>query len=66
MVGGDGVDDRLALPVFPGHFHADLHMRALHLVIQGLADVVQQAGPFGHGGVQPQFRGHHPRQISHL
>ena len=66
MVGGDGVDNRLALPVLPGHLHANLHVGALHLVVQSLADVMEQAGPLGHGGVQPQLAGHHAGEEGHL
>ena len=37
----DGVDDVLLLPVLPAELHAQGHMGALHLVVHGLADIVQ-------------------------
>ena len=66
MVGGDGVYHRLALPVLFGHVHANLHVGALHLVVQCLADVVEQASPLGHRGVKPQLAGHQAGQKGHF
>ena len=43
MVGVDGVDDGLALVVLPGQLHADGDVGALHLVVDGLAQVVEQS-----------------------
>ena len=57
VVGVDGVDDALALPVLPGQLHTDLHMGALHLMVDGLAQVVQQAGALGLGHVGADLGG---------
>ena len=43
MVRLDGVADSRRLPELPGHARADHGVRALGLLIDGLADVVQQA-----------------------
>ena len=66
MVGVDGMDHRFALLVLPGHIHADVHMGAFNLVVQSLADVMQQAGTAGQGGVQAQLRGNEPGEIGHF
>ncbi len=41
-------------------------MASLDLVVQGLADVMQQAGAAGHGDVDPQLAGQQPGQPGHL
>src|SRR5690606_26013302 len=45
---------------------ADLDVRPLHLVVDRLADVVQESGPLGHVDVRTQLRGHNPREVGHL
>ena len=66
MVGLDGVDHILALPVLPGQLHADLHVGALHLVVDGLAQVMEQAGALGLGHVHADLGGQQARQLGHL
>ena len=53
VVGVDGVDDRLIFFVLPGDVHADVDVGTLDLVVERLADVVQQAGAAGDGGSSP-------------
>ena len=66
MVGLDSVDDLGVLLVLAADIHADLDVAALDLVVEGLADVMQQAGAAGHGDVDPQFAGQQPGQPGHL
>src|SRR5439155_2500331 len=42
VMGGNAVDDRRVLAVLGGHFHAQLYVRAVVLMCEHLADVVQQ------------------------
>ena len=60
------MDDGLTLFILAGHVHADVDVRALDLVIERLADVVEQAGAAGHGGIKPQLGGHDAGQEGHL
>ena len=66
MVGLDGVDDLLVFLVALGHVYADLDVRALDLMVQRLADIVQQAGPFGHIDVHAQLAGQQACQLRYL
>ena len=66
MVGLDGVDDLFLLLVLPGEFHAQLHMGALHLMIDGLAQIVKQTGPLGSLHIGTQLGGHHAGNVGHL
>ena len=66
MVGVDGVDDVLALPVLPGQLNADGHVGALHLVVNGLAQVVQQARPLGLGHVGADLGGQQAGNVGDL
>ena len=61
-----GHDDRFALAVLPEEIDAELEMRALHLAIDGLADVVQERRAHGDVGVQPDFLRHDAREPRHL
>ena len=45
---------------------ADGGVAAFDVVVDGLADVVEQAGPAGDGAVQAQFVRHHLGQEGHL
>ena len=54
MVAEGGVDDLLALAVPLGQLGADGRVAALHLVVGGLADVVQEAAAAAEGAVQTQ------------
>jgi len=47
VVRGDGLDDPLGLAVLLGQLDAELGVRALDVAVDGLADVVEQAGPQG-------------------
>ena len=49
----------VAFIVFLGKIRADVHVRAFDLVVDGLADVVQQAGALGQRDVHAQLGGHH-------
>ena len=66
MVRGDAVDDLRALVIALGHLHAQLDVRALQLVIDGLADVVQQARALGKRHIRAQLRGHQAGEVGHL
>ena len=66
MVGLNGVDDVLFFLVLPGEFHAQGHMGALHLVVHGLPQVVEQPGPFRGLDVHAQLRRHHAGNVAHL
>ena len=63
MLRGDAVDHVLGLAATPDQFRADDGVRAFHFMINGLSDVVQQAGPLGSGDVQAEFRGHQSHQL---
>ena len=62
VVGLDGVDDLFGLLVLAGKVHADGHMAALDLVVDGLAEVVQQAGALGQGNVHAELSGQQARR----
>ena len=66
VVPADGVDDLFALVVPPGQVGADLRVPALDLVVDGLADVVQEARPPGQLAVQAQFLGQHAGEVGDL
>ena len=66
VVGAHGVDHPLIDAVLLQDLHADLHMRALHLVIDGFAEVMEQRRFLGDLGVQAQFRRDHGRDIGHF
>ena len=66
MVGVNGVNDRLALVILPGQFHADCDMGALHLVVDGLAQVVEQTGALGLGHVGADLGGQQAGDVGHL
>ena len=66
MVGLDGVEDVLFFLKLPAELHAQVDMGALVLVVQGLADVVEQSRPLGGVDVQSQLRGHEARDVADL
>ena len=66
MVGGDTVYHALGLMELLGHVHADADVGALHLVVDGLSDIVQQARTLGQLDIGAQFGGHHARQVGYL
>ena len=55
VVGLDGVDDFLGLLILAGDVDADGHVAALDLVVDGLADIVQEAGALGGGHVDAEL-----------
>ena len=66
MVRLDDVRDRVGFVVAPGQVGPDHRVRALDLVVDGLAQVVQQTGPLGQLGVRAQLRGHQSREVGDL
>ena len=62
----NGVHNGFALFILAGKFHAQGNMAAFHLVIQSLADVVQQTCAAGQSLISTQFRGHQPGNITHF
>ena len=60
---GDAVDDRVALAVTLDQVRADHGVRAFHFMADGLADVMQQAGSFGDGHIQPKLGRHQAHQL---
>ena len=66
VVGLHRVRDRLGLAVAAGEVAADERVRALDLVRDGLADVVQQRRAAGGLGGGAELVGHHRRQVRAL
>src|SRR5438876_571439 len=62
VVRGDAVDHRRMLAVLGRDFHAQLDVRAIMLVRENLADVMQQRAAFGELGVELQLGGDDPRK----
>src|SRR5205823_415614 len=60
---GDAVDHIFGFTVTLDELCPDDGVGAFDFVIDGLADVVQQAGPLGGGNVEPQFRPHQSHQL---
>ena len=58
MVAAHGVDDLLLLSVALHQLHADLDVGALHLAVDGLADVMEEAGSAGEPGIRAHLAGH--------
>ena len=66
VMGLDAVDDRVALAVLARDVDADRDMAALDLMVDGLADVVQQAGALGHLHVGAELGGHVAGEVGDL
>ena len=66
VVGLHGVGDGLGLPVLAGEVAADERVRALDLVRDRLADVVQQGGAAGGLRRGAELVGHHRREVRAL
>ena len=66
MVRLDGVHDLGSLAEAAGQVGADDGVAALHLVVDRLAQVVQQAGALRRDGVQTQLGGHDAGEVGHL
>src|SRR5439155_13708018 len=62
----DALQHRLGLAVARRHLHAQRRVRALLVVVDGLADVVQQAAALGHLLVHADLGRHHARQVGDL
>src|SRR5450756_2034696 len=62
----DGVAHALRLAVLLAELLRDVGVRAVDLVVHGLADVVQQAGALGDLDVGAQLGGHDAGEMSHL
>jgi hypothetical protein len=60
------VEDVVVLFVLAGEIDADGDMAALDLVIDRLAEIVQQSGALGLHRVEAQFGGHRAGQQRHL
>jgi len=60
-----GDHDRI-LTVLGRHLDAELDVRAVMLVRQDFADVVQQRATLGQMDVELQLGGHHPGQVGDL
>ena len=56
------VEHRLALAVLAQELEADLEVRALHVAVDGLADVVQERRAHGHVRVEAELAGHDARR----
>ena len=66
MVCLNGVDDLGTLPVATGKVGADDGVRALDLMVDGLADVVEKTGTLGRSGVDAQLRRHDAAELGNL
>ena len=66
MVRLDDVGHGFGLAVAAGQVAADGGVRAFDLVVHGLAQVVQQAGPLGQLGVDAQLVGHQAGEMGHF
>jgi len=54
----DGINNNLGFATTLDELRADNGVRSLDFVVDGFADVVEQAGSFGGGDFQTEFRGH--------
>ena len=66
MVRRDAVDHFRRLVIALGHLDAQLDVRAFQLVIDGFANVVEQARALGKLNVRAQLRRHQARQMTDL
>ena len=66
MVRLDGVDDDGVLLVLSGEFDAQLDVAAFHLVVNGLAEVVQQTGTLCQRHIDAKFGRHQTRNMRNL
>ncbi len=58
--------DRFVFLILAGHVHADRDVAALNLVVDGLAQVVEQTCALGDGDVRAQLRGNEPGDVGHF
>ena len=66
MVRLDGVDDDGILLELPGKIGAQLNVAALYLVVNGLAQIMEQSGALRHGHVNAQLGGHQAGNVGDL
>ena len=66
MMSADSVDNVVSFTIFFRKITANDGMRALHFVVNRLANVMQQAGTFGFFDIQTKLRRHDPAEESHL
>ena len=66
MVGGYGMDHPIRFTVSFGQIGPDDRVGSFHLMVDRLADVVQQPGPLSLFHIQSQFRGHGAAKKSHF
>ena len=66
VVCADGVAHTLRLAVLAGQLLADLRVRPVDLVVDGLADVVQQTGTAGHLGVRAELGRHDTGEMGYF
>ena len=66
MVALHRVNDFALLAVLVEHLTAELEMRAFHLAVDRLADVVQQAAALGDRVVDAELDGHERRELRHF
>ena len=66
VVGLDGVQDLGGFLVLAGDVHADGDVAALDLVVDALAEVVQQAGALGGGDVHAELGGQETSDVGDL
>ena len=66
MVRHDGVDHVGAFVILARKFRAQLHVRALGFMVDGLADIVQKTGALGKLYVGAELGGHNAGQMADL
>ena len=62
----DGVDDDGIFLVLLGQLHAELDVAALHLMVDGLAEVMQQACALGQRHIDAQLAGQQTGDVCNL
>ena len=65
-MGRQGVNDRVGFTKFLGQIGSNKGMGTFNLMVNGLTDVVQQAGSSGLFHIQAQLRGHDSANKTHL
>ena len=66
MVGADGVADLGLFLVLLGELHAQDGVREFRILFGDLADIVEEAGAFGHLDVEAEFGGHDGADVRHF
>ena len=60
------MDDRLGFLVLLGKVYANLNVAAFNLVVDGLADIMQQTCTACRNRIEAEFAGHHAGNVCHL